>query len=119
MSKIPYVYGKSKCQRQNLVEDEATYYGIIRQIFKLDYQKFKQVAFFCDWVRIGDKGNGCVVDPDTNLDLSRDNWHVVLHAPNRLNHDVGAYEDPLVFEAMANLDGLAYALMGDIEGVEV
>ncbi|KAF9626430.1 hypothetical protein IFM89_033249 [Coptis chinensis] len=52
-------------------------------------------------------------------DLSRDNWHVVLHAPKRLNHDVDVYEDPLVFEAMANLDGLASALMGDINGVEV
>ncbi|KAF9616804.1 hypothetical protein IFM89_032654 [Coptis chinensis] len=52
-------------------------------------------------------------------DLSRDNWHVVLHAPKRLNHDVDVYEDPLVFEAMANSDGLASALMGDIDGVEV
>ncbi|KAF9592119.1 hypothetical protein IFM89_011957 [Coptis chinensis] len=52
-------------------------------------------------------------------DLSRDNCHVVLHAPKRLNHDVDVYEDPLVFEAMANSDGLASALMGDIDGVEV
>ncbi|KAF9601046.1 hypothetical protein IFM89_015031 [Coptis chinensis] len=52
-------------------------------------------------------------------DLSRDNWHVVLHAPKRLNHDVDVYEDPLVFEAMVNSDGLASALMGDIDGVEV
>ncbi|KAF9618315.1 hypothetical protein IFM89_000950 [Coptis chinensis] len=52
-------------------------------------------------------------------DLSRDNWHVVFHAPKRLNHDVDVYEDPLVFEAMANSDGLASALMGDINGVEV
>ncbi|KAF9618535.1 hypothetical protein IFM89_002230 [Coptis chinensis] len=142
---------RASAKDKNLVEDEATYYGIIRQIFVLDYHKFKQVVFLCDWVRIEDKRNGCVVDPDTNLvyvnlrrcqrntneddepfilaseapqvfyckDLSRDNWHVILHAPKRLNHDVDVYEDPLVFEAMENSDGLASALMGDIEGVEV
>ncbi|KAF9605188.1 hypothetical protein IFM89_014301 [Coptis chinensis] len=54
-----------------------------------------------------------------NVEWERDNWHVVLHAPKRLNHDVDVYEDPLVFEAMANSDGLASALMGDIDGVEV
>ncbi|KAF9611313.1 hypothetical protein IFM89_030102 [Coptis chinensis] len=46
-------------------------------------------------------------------DLSRHSWHVVLHAPKRLNHAMDTYEDSLVFGARENLDGSA-ALMGDI-----
>ncbi|KAF9606866.1 hypothetical protein IFM89_029465 [Coptis chinensis] len=106
---------RASAKDKNLVEDETTYYGIVKQILELDYHDFKEIVFFCDWVRIEDKRNGCYVDPDTNLvfDLSRDSWHVVLHTPKRLNHDADTYEDPLVFEAMENLDGSA-ALMGDI-----
>ncbi|KAF9622386.1 hypothetical protein IFM89_031189 [Coptis chinensis] len=136
---------RASAKDKNLVEDEATYYGVVKQILELDYHDFKEIVFFCDWVRIEDKRNGCYVDPDTNLvfvslerwkrnsnedddpfilaseaaqvfyckDLSRDSWHVVLHAPKRLNHDVDTYEDALVFEAMENLDG-STALMGDV-----
>ena len=50
----------------NLVHEEAAYYGVIKQILELDYHDFKQVVFYCDWVRIEDK-HGCYVDPATNL----------------------------------------------------
>ena len=50
----------------NLLYDEAAYYGVIKQILELDYHNFKQVVFYCDWVRIEDK-HGCYVDPATNL----------------------------------------------------
>lgn len=50
----------------NLVHEEASYYGVIKQILELDYHDFKQVVFYCDWVRIEDK-HGCYVDPATNL----------------------------------------------------
>ncbi|KAF9599221.1 hypothetical protein IFM89_036347 [Coptis chinensis] len=137
---------RASAKDKNLVEDEATYYGIVKQILELDYHEFKETVFFCDLVRIEDRRNGCYVDPDTNLvfvnlercqrnineddepfilaseasqvfyckNLSRDNWHVVLDAPKRLNHEVDAYEDPFVFEAMENSDGSASTLMGDI-----
>ena len=50
-----------------------TYYGVIRNIFELDYIIFKEVVFYCDWVRVEDK-NACKVDVVTNLimvDLSK------------------------------------------------
>ncbi|KAF6152416.1 hypothetical protein GIB67_038039, partial [Kingdonia uniflora] len=51
----------------NGVEDEATYYGVIKEILELDYFDFQQMVFYCDWVRIEDKLNGYVIDPETNL----------------------------------------------------
>ena len=56
-----------------LVEAETTYYGVIRNIFELDYISFKVVIFYCDWVKVEDK-NACKVDQVTNLimvDLSK------------------------------------------------
>jgi len=51
----------------NYKESEATYYGIIHGIFELDYTSFKTVVFYCDWVRVEDKINGCKVDPNSKL----------------------------------------------------
>lgn len=58
---------RSRASDKNLKEDEVTYYGILKQILELDYYDFKQTVFYCDWVRIEDKVNGCVVDPLSNL----------------------------------------------------
>lgn len=58
---------RSSARDRNIVEQEATYYGIIRQILELDYFEFKVTLFYCDWVHIEDKTNGCYVDPETNL----------------------------------------------------
>lgn len=136
---------RSSAKDKNLVEEEVTYYGIVKQIIELDYFEFKKILFYCDWVRIEDRKNGCVVDPDTNLvfvnlgrlqkndsednepfilaseasqvfyckDITRDNWHAVLDAPKRLNADMDAYEDPLVFDARTADNDLSLALMGD------
>lgn len=46
------------------IEAETTYYGVILGIFELDYTSFKTIVFYCDWVRVEDKINGCKVDPD-------------------------------------------------------
>ena len=43
------------------------WYGIIKQIIELDYTIFKEVIFYCDWVRVEDKTNGCKLCPDFNL----------------------------------------------------
>ncbi|KAF6173487.1 hypothetical protein GIB67_027182 [Kingdonia uniflora] len=51
----------------NGVEDETTYYGVVKEILELNYFDFQQTVFYCDWVRIEDKVNGCVIDPETNL----------------------------------------------------
>ena len=61
-------YFRSSAKDKNLIEAEMTYYGIIRQILVLDYVKFKETVFYCDWVKVGDK-SACMVDPDTNMVL--------------------------------------------------
>ncbi|KAF9587490.1 hypothetical protein IFM89_003429 [Coptis chinensis] len=58
---------RASAKDRNLVNDEVTYYGVVKRILELDYVEFKQTVFYCDWVRIEDKTNGCTVDPDTNL----------------------------------------------------
>ena len=50
-------------------EVEATYYGVVKQIIELDYIDFHQTVFFCDWFKVEDKTNGCIVDLDTNLTM--------------------------------------------------
>ncbi|KAF6161072.1 hypothetical protein GIB67_007713 [Kingdonia uniflora] len=107
----------------NGVEDETTYYGVVKEILELGYFDIQQTVFYCDWVWIEDKVNSCVINPETNLiylnlkklkriskeedelfvlasqvfyckDLTRsDYWHVVLDAPKKLTRDVDAYED--------------------------
>ncbi|KAF9602926.1 hypothetical protein IFM89_032808 [Coptis chinensis] len=58
---------RANVKDRNFVDDEVTYYGVVKRILELDYVKFKQIVFYCDWVRNEDKTNGCIVDPDTNL----------------------------------------------------
>ncbi|KAF6148234.1 hypothetical protein GIB67_012009 [Kingdonia uniflora] len=58
---------RSSSRDQNLIQEEAMYYGVVREIIELDYYNFKQTVFYCDWVRIEDKVNGCKIDPETNL----------------------------------------------------
>ncbi|KAL5722555.1 hypothetical protein ACHQM5_006064 [Ranunculus cassubicifolius] len=133
---------RASVKDNNLVEDEATYYGIVKKILELDYFEFKKVVFYCDWVRIEDKRNGCVIDPNTDLvfvnlgrfqkndkeesepfvlaseatqvfyckDMTRNDWHVVLDSPKRLNADVDVFEDPLVFEARTRRESLSNLL---------
>ncbi|KAF9588114.1 hypothetical protein IFM89_007590 [Coptis chinensis] len=58
---------RASAKDRNLIDDEVTYYGVVKRILELDYVEFKKIVFYCDWVRIEDKTNGCIVDPDTNL----------------------------------------------------
>ena len=55
--------GKDK----NFKEAETTYYGVIQQIIELDYIDFKQTVFYCDWVKVEDKINGCKIDHVSSL----------------------------------------------------
>ncbi|KAF6173857.1 hypothetical protein GIB67_039808 [Kingdonia uniflora] len=100
---------RSSSRNQNLVQEETTHYGVVREIIELDYYDFKQTVFYCDWVQIEEKINGFKIDPETNLtfvnlvfyckDPSKDDWYAAIDAPQRLTKDIDAYEDPLVFEA--------------------
>ncbi|KAF6167388.1 hypothetical protein GIB67_020694 [Kingdonia uniflora] len=104
----------------------------------------QQIVFYCDWVRIEDKVNSCVIDPETNLiyanlenpkrilkeedepfiltshefyykDLTRsDYWHVFLDAPKKLTRDVDAYEDLLVFKGTTHEGSLDFTLAGEV-----
>ena len=69
----PLTIFRASAKDKNLIEAKMTYYGVIQNIFELDYISFKEVVFYCDWVRVEDK-NACKVDPVTNLmmvDLSK------------------------------------------------
>lgn len=46
---------RASTKDKNLVEAEMTYYGVIQNIFELNYVSFKEVVFYCDWVRVEDK----------------------------------------------------------------
>ncbi|OVA17166.1 hypothetical protein BVC80_1305g5 [Macleaya cordata] len=47
----------------NPKEAMTTYYGVKRDIIEFNYMDFKHTVFYCDWVRVEDKTNGCKVDP--------------------------------------------------------
>ncbi|KAL6145896.1 hypothetical protein ACLB2K_056580 [Fragaria x ananassa] len=42
-----------------MIRDEMSFYGVITEIWELDYEKFRIPIFKCDWV---DNGRGVVVD---------------------------------------------------------
>ena len=58
---------RSSARDKNYVVETTTYYGIIRQILEINYYDFKEVVFYCDWVRIEDTVNGCVTDKELDL----------------------------------------------------
>ncbi|KAF6140352.1 hypothetical protein GIB67_011371 [Kingdonia uniflora] len=77
----------------NGVEDETTYYGVVKEILELDYFDFQQTVFYCYWVRIEDKVNGCVIDPKTNL------IYVNLEKLKRISKEV---DEPFVLASQAS-----------------
>lgn len=44
---------------KRMIRDEMSFYGVITEIWELDYEKFRIPIFKCDWV---DNGRGVVVD---------------------------------------------------------
>ncbi|XP_026405610.1 uncharacterized protein LOC113300619 [Papaver somniferum] len=51
----------------NLVDDDTTYYDVLKKILELDYGVFTEVVFYCDWARFEDKVHGSYVDRETKL----------------------------------------------------
>ncbi|CAL2229423.1 unnamed protein product [Prunus armeniaca] len=92
---------------KNPILSNMGFYGVIQEIWDLDYQKFTISVFRCDWI---DSTSGLVVDElgFTLVDLSKighrndqfvlasqvkqvffvDDWSVVLSMPNRECNDV-------------------------------
>ena len=58
---------RSSWKDTNYMEAETIYYGVILDIFELDYTSFKTVVFYCDQVKVEDMINGCKVEPNSNL----------------------------------------------------
>jgi len=52
---------------KNHVDAPIMYYGVIQQILEVDYIDFQEVVFYCDWVKVEDRNNGCKMCPDSNL----------------------------------------------------
>ncbi|KAF6134730.1 hypothetical protein GIB67_002131 [Kingdonia uniflora] len=46
----------------NPKEEETTYYGFVKEILELNYYDFMQRVFYCDWVKVEDKVNGCITE---------------------------------------------------------
>jgi len=58
---------RAKRSDKRLKDAWTMWYGVIKQIIELDYTIFKEVVFYCDWVRVEDKTNGCKHCSDSNL----------------------------------------------------
>ncbi|EYU40698.1 hypothetical protein MIMGU_mgv1a021759mg, partial [Erythranthe guttata] len=58
---------RAKKGDKRLKDAWTMWYGVIKQILELDCTLFKEVVFYCDWVRVEDKVNGCKHCPDSNL----------------------------------------------------
>ncbi|KAL6584302.1 hypothetical protein OROMI_003591 [Orobanche minor] len=72
---------------KNPIDASAMWYGVIKQILEVNYNNFKEVVFYCDWVRVEDKANGCKLCPDSNL--------VVVNF-NRLKNSNNIYNEPVI-----------------------
>lgn len=54
---------------KNPVEDVTKWYGVVNQILELDYTDFKEVVFYCDWVKVEKRSRGCKFSDDGILVL--------------------------------------------------
>lgn len=54
---------------KNPVDDVTKWYGVVKQILELDYTDFKEVVFYCDWVKVESRSRGCKFSSDGNLVL--------------------------------------------------
>jgi len=71
----------------NPMDDDTTWYGIIKDIIEVDYYDFQYVVFYCDWVNIADKPHGCKICPDSNL---------LMVNPNKLKSSNGEYDVSII-----------------------
>lgn len=53
----------SSAKGKNYKDGETTYYGVSKQIIKLDYIYFRQTLSYCDWFRVEDRSNGSLLIP--------------------------------------------------------
>ncbi|KAF6152832.1 hypothetical protein GIB67_025850 [Kingdonia uniflora] len=105
----------SKVGDKNPIDEEVTYYGIVKSILELDYEK--QIT-----EKIKEDDEPFILATQASQvfhckDQSRPNeeCHVALDSPKRLTKDINAYEDPLVFTAQVSytswfLDAFNYAM---------
>lgn len=77
----------------NPMDDDTTWYGVIREIMEVDYYDFQHVVFYCDWVNVADKTNGCKVCPDTNL---------LMVNLKKLKNTDGEYDEPAILASEAS-----------------
>lgn len=76
----------------NPTDDDTTWYGIIKEIIEVDYYDFQHVVFYCDWVNIADKTNGCKICTDS---------HLLMVNLNRLKTGNGEYDEPAILATEA------------------
>ena len=52
---------RSSTKDKKYKEDKTTYYGVVKQIIKLDYVDFHQTLFYYDWFKVKDRTNGALL----------------------------------------------------------
>ena len=77
----------------NPTNDDTTWYGIIKEIFEVDYYEFSHVVFYYEWVNIADKMHGCKIWPDSNL---------LMVNLKKLKSSDGEYDEPAILASEAS-----------------
>lgn len=78
---------------KNPINASTNWYGVIEEIIELDYTTFHHVVFYCNWVRVEDKTNGCKLCPDSNL---------VMVNLNRLKSINNSFDEPVILASEAS-----------------
>lgn len=84
---------RAKKDDKKLKDAWTMWYGVIKQIIELDYTIFKEVVFYCDWVRVEEKTNGCKNCPDSNL---------VMVNFDKLKSCSGELDEPVILASEAS-----------------
>lgn len=76
----------------NPTDDDTTWYGIIKDIIEVDYYDSQHVVFYCDWINIADKTNGCKICTDS---------HLLMVNLKKLKNSNGEYDEPAILATEA------------------
>jgi hypothetical protein len=78
---------------KNPVDAKVMWYGIIKEIIEVDYVFMKTVVFYCEWVKVEDKINGCKLCADSKL---------VMVNMNKLKSNEKYFDEPVILASEAS-----------------
>ena len=77
----------------NPMDDDTTWYGVIKEIIEVDYYESQHVVFYCDWINVADKSNSCKICSDSNL---------LMVNLRKLKSSSGEYDEPVILSSEAS-----------------